>query len=1808
MDFFFFLLIICSWISENWYTSVEGSSPNNQLGIESFRNCSDLELPGTLYYFGAAFYNESVYIFGGIVSNSYVNLGIWKHKIRSDTCDEELANDGDTWQLLTIASGYFVLDGGNEHVTRKNFSDQFLMFGLRTAQGDGGLVWKFIFDNETLIEDTGLTVPNEAHYYCSAYDTTRNLVYIMGGLIPDSIDFIPSSKFLQIFDVDNDVFIENIENFGYTQLNNSKNGNFVGRTNGGCGYDAMNDEFYYFAGTTQDFVNSFEKSVLYYNINEHDWTELNNVFTNDLVDFGVAMLENQREAWIIGGNSNQVYENLIEIFHLDNKTAAIATDTSGDSIRISSRRYGGAVVVAQWPQVNETYYLDSDDINITNVTIEDVDNDYNLRILVLGGRTSANYKYESIVQISDTNIVTSTNDTTYLNYQNFNVEIDVLQSCDGLQLPGPGMAQVIYRPYDNSVYIFGIVTNVSDFIGLQSTYTDIDQFAYVWRKEINKDSDLCKNNNNNEWEIVNDEDYIQLLYLTENIYSIEEDRFYMFLSYILLIFSFDTFLFEVQLIEYPESVNPLWEDSTDYAQINQCIVMDEVNKNILYLLGGLSFHNGTDILDSDEVAQLSVVSNDYFLLAFDLDSLSFVLMTDIDTQYQSLSTFGIESRYDGSCVMDSQTNALYYFGGNKEYDYVSSAQTILKYSFDTHTWTEFGDLMTEDGDGATFGNAIKINSQVWIFGNENEIGSAASILVFDMETDDIYVDYNSNTSFENQMWLMTPMLYFDYYYNRTGIMVAGGAISKDGNAPKDSNATFVSFLWHEILANSTPSPTIEKQDILFEFLIDNNDNSLLTCDDISFENGITQSILTYFDATRDLQDYSYYNLNYSQSRFICLLGGWSPAEGDYLSTISCHEISNVTCDEFGSTQENDEKYQWQTLTNVEFEHQMHFRGWEYIQTDDYIVYIFNPSTGDTSLQGIYDSTVIKYDFLKETIDYIGYNDTNYIPKLNVESRAPCVCQNVNEYVYVLSYVPNSTISFNTNQFLHIFDKNNDSFVLSVNDEYLLPSSISNPRFGGSCKYDASLNTIFYFGGFEVMSYNYMDDELIYSETDSILTFNFDDNEWDIIKGVLDNQRYLSKVEQYNGVFYIMGGVENATLYDETYTTSYYPPTNYLNSILVYIPSTNESYISDVKLDKGMKSIGSVIIPMPNNTNYSVLVIASGTYIQSNWENELDTAYLSNFFDFRPGPVSSSINYIDISKAQDLFNAMSVKLWYFIIVVGLILITLCISELHNRGELDCCRCGCKQRKTDSVNNLAVLLYFGQLWDIWTDINVFGYILSLYLITKHEFHGYLLICAGVFVVIPWMLNMIAMFNLSKLLDIYTPYNKHAYKFAAQNSPKLLILCFLCGNFYTTLQLANCGIFGLPLYCMGMVQSEIQRFLSFKIIFTIFFENLGQIGVCIGIFLVNNIYFSETSNSSDIVGSVGLSFLMSVASVTNTLITYWKYFKIDLIEFNFSLDIEFNNYSTSNGQIKKTYPRGLQTISLKKTSCSKKLKQCMKIEDGVEINIRNIHVSGNKSTINAIVHQVQIVDNNCNKKCICGCDSTKRRTSITNNVDAVAMTQIVDNNSGKLKQKSTQTQTKTQSEISVSADLFREWKFVRPFQYRNNIKSIDFNEYKLLHLQISKLDELVCGFDGINDAIREFYFSRNKNDYINEIESIQLSVYKRNWNDIGYIKKWSKNENEIENENNSNNKNFLSLSQASTPGITPNMSNLHSQSSAGSGADTGTDTDGNDDIIIVGDIDNNNINKNNYNYNKNNQAIPIQGTHIIQQSTSQSKRYVD
>ena len=221
---------------------------------------------------------------------------------------------------------------------------------------------------------------------------------------------------------------------------------------------------------------------------------------------------------------------------------------------------------------------------------------------------------------------------------------------------------------------------------------------------------------------------------------------------------------------------------------------------------------------------------------------------------------------------------------------------------------------------------------------------------------------------------------------------------------------------------------------------------------------------------------------------------------------------------------------------------------------------------------------------------------------------------------------------------------------------------------------------------------------------------------------------------------------------------------------------------------------------------------------------------------------------------------------------------------------------------------------------------------------------------------------------------------------------------------------------------------------------------------------------------------------------------------------------------------------------------------------------------------------------------------------------MTQIVDNNSGKLKQKSTQTQTKTQSEISVSADLFREWKFVRPFQYRNNIKSIDFNEYKLLHLQISKLDELVCGFDGINDAIREFYFSRNKNDYINEIESIQLSVYKRNWNDIGYIKKWSKNENEIENENNSNNKNFLSLSQASTPGITPNMSNLHSQSSAGSGADTGTDTDGNDDIIIVGDIDNNNINKNNYNYNKNNQAIPIQGTHIIQQSTSQSKRYVD
>ena len=291
----------------------------NQVNIESFVELNDLKLTNTN---GSAWtkticYNNSIYTFGGTLSSYYMNKNVFKYNLQ----------DGNSWKLINTAYTGFRTYFGGVMVNSKLY-----MFGVLTDYYIYSLAWTYDFETNFLDFSPSFDLPSDYRVLipCATYDTKRNFIYLLGGYYYNSETTtvsIDESQFFQIFDVQNDTFIDinnnnNNNKYGFNQLDS--NDYLYSRVYGQCSMDDINDRIYYFGG--YNIYYSVLNSILCYDINTHQWFELDTGMSIDKGDFGLLLID--RSVYIIAGISGEVGRlNTVEVFDLDSQTTNILDAT-----------------------------------------------------------------------------------------------------------------------------------------------------------------------------------------------------------------------------------------------------------------------------------------------------------------------------------------------------------------------------------------------------------------------------------------------------------------------------------------------------------------------------------------------------------------------------------------------------------------------------------------------------------------------------------------------------------------------------------------------------------------------------------------------------------------------------------------------------------------------------------------------------------------------------------------------------------------------------------------------------------------------------------------------------------------------------------------------------------------------------------------------------------------------------------------------------------------------------------------------------------------------------------------------------------------------------------------------------------------------------------------------------------------------------------------------------------------------------------------------------------------------------------------
>ena len=113
-------------------------------------------------------------------------------------------------------------------------------------------------------------------------------------------------------------------------------------------------------------------------------------------------------------------------------------------------------------------------------------------------------------------------------------------------MPYPGLATMIYRPYDNSIYLFGVMHLNTSIITCTRPMSTVYKYTMTNATCNNNNNDESRDNDYEEWEIVAEYTYCPLMgFWGSAIYSVETDRVYFF-----GMITFDVVVFDFSRMEF----------------------------------------------------------------------------------------------------------------------------------------------------------------------------------------------------------------------------------------------------------------------------------------------------------------------------------------------------------------------------------------------------------------------------------------------------------------------------------------------------------------------------------------------------------------------------------------------------------------------------------------------------------------------------------------------------------------------------------------------------------------------------------------------------------------------------------------------------------------------------------------------------------------------------------------------------------------------------------------------------------------------------------------------------------------------------------------------------------------------------------------------------------------------------------------------------------------------------------------------------------------------------------------------------------
>jgi len=149
--------------------------------------------------------------------------------------------------------------------------------------------------------------------------------------------------------------------------------------------------------------------------------------------------------------------------------------------------------------------------------------------------------------------------------------------------------------------------------------------------------------------------------------------------------------------------------------------------------------------------------------------------------------------------------------------------------------------------------------------------------------------------------------------------------------------------------------------------------------------------------------------------------------------------------------------------------------------------------------------------------------------------------------------------------------------------------------------------------------------------------------------------------------------------------------------------------------------------------------------------------------------------------------------------------------------------------------------------------------------------------------------------RILNII-PWNKYTQTNYASRRLIIAMLVVFSGDFYATLDVLNCRLFGLSLFQLGLTAYELRQFIVFRLVSTCLLQNLPQI-----VLQITALNFAQKGTATDIDGTVYLAFCLSFLSMMATLLGVWmqrtNYYQLKTFELVIKLN--FSNQVTPSAK---------------------------------------------------------------------------------------------------------------------------------------------------------------------------------------------------------------------------------------------------------------------------------------------------------------------